>query len=137
MAWASECRASPVDETSACHLTVRDMSLSLCFVATLVTHGICGRWWSGYARRASPEQIWCTLSGPSCWDQTFASGWSHSTGEGGGVLCGLWVGGLVWFWAIWLLPPQGGGVVWVGGWVGGWSGPQELDTMRQGQSQFC
>ena len=41
----------------------------------------------------------------------------------GGWVRGLWVGGLVWFWAIWPnvpTPPQGGGGgVWVGGWVGG------------------
>ena len=40
---------------------------------------------------------------------------------GGGWVRGLWVGGLVWFWAIWPnvpTPPQGGG--WgLGGWVGG------------------
>ena len=38
----------------------------------------------------------------------------------GGWVRGLWVGGLVWFWAIWPnvpTPPQGGG--WgLGGWVG-------------------
>ena len=54
-------------------------------------------------------------------------------GGGGGVggwVRGLWVGGLVWFWAIWPkvpTPPQGGGWGlgwWVGGWVGrGWVGP--------------
>ena len=53
------------------------------------------------------------------------------TGLGGGVggwVRGLWVGGLVWFWAIWPnvpTPPQGGGGGlggWVGGWVGNWVG---------------
>ena len=48
----------------------------------------------------------------------------------GGWVRGLWVGGLVWFWAIWPkvpTPPPGGGWGlggWVGGWVGrGWVGP--------------
>ena len=40
----------------------------------------------------------------------------------GGWVCGLWVGGLVWFGAIWPKVPTppwgGGGRVWVGGWVG-------------------
>ena len=40
----------------------------------------------------------------------------------GGGVCGLWVGGLVSFWAIWpyvpAYPPPPLGGVWVGGWVG-------------------
>ena len=49
--------------------------------------------------------------------------WGGGGGVGGWVR-GLWVGGLVWFWAIWPnvpTPPQGGG--WgLGGWVGNWVG---------------
>ena len=43
--------------------------------------------------------------------------------RGGWGVCGLWMGGLLWFWAIWPkvpTPPQGGGGgLGRGGWVGG------------------
>ena len=70
--------------------------------------------------------------------------------EWGGGVRGLWVGGLLWFWAIWPNvpnpPPRGGGGVWVGGWVGGQLGrgqvgldsPKTIRVARMDQtSEHC